>query len=109
MTGRAGALAWTVAGFAITLFAAGVVLGSLGSAAEGPHLGPGEALLFAAFLTYPVVGAVVASKLPRNAVGWLLLTEGLLFQLVCFSRLHPLRRLRRARPPARRSVRRVAG
>jgi DNA-binding SARP family transcriptional activator len=85
MTGRAGAPAWTAAGFAITLFAAGVVLSALGSATEGPHLGPTDTLLFAACLTYPVVGAAVASKHPRNSVGWLLLTEGLLFQLVCFS------------------------
>jgi DNA-binding SARP family transcriptional activator len=85
MTGRAGALAWTVAAFAITLFAVGVVLSALGSATAGPHVGPSDTLLFAACLTYTVVGAVVASRHPRNSVGWLLLTEGLLFQLVCFS------------------------
>jgi DNA-binding SARP family transcriptional activator len=85
MTGRVGALAWTVAAFAITLFAAGVVLSALGSATEGPQVGPSDTLFFAGCLTYAVVGAVVASTHPRNSVGWLLLTEGLLFQLVCFS------------------------
>jgi DNA-binding SARP family transcriptional activator len=85
MTGRARALAWTVAAFAIALFASGVALSALGSAAEGPHLGLTDALFFATCLTYAVVGAVVAYTHPRNSVGWLLLTEGLLFQIVCFS------------------------
>jgi DNA-binding SARP family transcriptional activator len=85
MTGRSRPLAWSLAGCAMTLFGLGVVLSALGSSERGPRMGAASVLLFVAFLTYAVVGAVVASSRPNNPIGWLLLTEGLLFQLVCFS------------------------
>jgi hypothetical protein len=33
------------------------------------------------FLTFPVVGALIASRHPRNPVGWICLAEGLLWAL----------------------------
>jgi DNA-binding SARP family transcriptional activator len=85
MTGRARLVAWPVAAVAGALFAGGVALGRLGSPAAGPDLRAADIALFAALLTYVGVGAVVASHRAGNPIGWLLLTEGLLFQLVCFS------------------------
>jgi DNA-binding SARP family transcriptional activator len=86
MTGRAmAAMAWALAAVALTLFAFGVLLGALGSSTRGPHLGTPDILFFAASLSYAVVGATVASRRPGNAIGWLLLAEGVLLQIVCFS------------------------
>lgn len=86
MTGRAmAAMAWALAAVALMLFAFGVLLGALGSSTRGPHLGTPDILFFAASLSYAVVGATVASRRPGNAIGWLLLAEGVLLQIVCFS------------------------
>lgn len=78
-------VAWGLAAVAIALFALGVALSAAGSSSRGPDLGGTDVLLFLTLLTYAVVGAVVASHEPRNPIGWLLLTQGILFQLVCFS------------------------
>jgi DNA-binding SARP family transcriptional activator len=78
-------MAWSLAAIAIVLFALGVILNTLGSSTRGPHLSTTDIALFVAFLTYALVGAAVASRHPGNAIGWLLLTEGLLLQLVPFS------------------------
>lgn len=72
----ASALAWSL--LAITVV--GVVVGQVleratdsldGSLAE-------EIALLVAFMAFPVVGTLIASRHPRNAVGWLLLGIGLL-------------------------------
>ena len=86
MTGRAASqLVWSLGVLALAFFVGGIALSLLASSSEGPHLGTADGLLFAAFLSYAGVGALVASRRPRNGVGWLLLTEGLLFEFVCFS------------------------
>lgn len=85
MMGRAGPLAWSLSAVAMMLFAAGVGLSTAGTSSDGPHLGTTGVLFFAVVLTYAIVGAVVAAGRSSNPIGWLLLTEGLLFQLVCFS------------------------
>jgi hypothetical protein len=72
----ASALAWSL--LAITVV--GAVVGQIleratdsldGSLAE-------EMALLVAFMAFPVVGALIASRHPRNAVGWLLLGVGFL-------------------------------
>ncbi len=85
MTGRTRLAAWAMAAVAATLLVLGVMLSALGSSSSGPRLGTSDVLLFFAFLSYAVVGAVVASGQPANPIGWLLLVEGVLFQLACFS------------------------
>jgi DNA-binding SARP family transcriptional activator len=85
MRGRAGVLAWSLAVIALALFGLGVVLSGRGSSTHGPHITASDTLLFVAFLTYAVVGALVATRRPSNTIGWLLLIEGLLFQFVSFS------------------------
>jgi len=39
----------------------------------------GRVLSFLPFLSFPLVGALVASRRPRNWVGWILLADGLLW------------------------------
>jgi DNA-binding SARP family transcriptional activator len=82
---RPGTWAAVLASAAVTLLVAGTGLSLPGSAANGPHLGGSDWVVFAALLAYPVVGAVLAGRRPGNPIGWLLLVVGLAFEFVCFS------------------------
>jgi hypothetical protein len=74
-------LAWSLAGLSMALFVANATLYALARAAPVPDswdvnfniaglLGTGT------FLSFPVVGALIASRHPRNPVGWILLASG---------------------------------
>lgn len=78
-------VAWSLLGLAVVLFASFVVLSKAGSSARGPHVGAVDVLVFVLFLAYAAVGVLVASRRPENPVGWLLLCQGLLFELTAFS------------------------
>ena len=81
MSTRASAwLAWSLAGLSVAMFLASVVLYVLvRSSQEGPSTSGAlsELLIFVAFLAFPVVGALIASKHPKNPVGWICLAIGL--------------------------------
>jgi hypothetical protein len=66
-------LGWTTLGICILCTAAG--------AAYSLWLGEGADLLLVAMLSFPIVGALVVSREPRNAVGWILLGVGLAWSL----------------------------
>lgn len=76
---------WLLFGLAVALFAGFAVLSAAGSSAHGPRAGAVDVLVFVLFLAYAAVGAVVSSRRPANPVGWLLLCQGLLFELTAFS------------------------
>jgi hypothetical protein len=62
------------------MFLAGVVLYVLvRSSQEGPSTSGAlsELLIFISFLAFPLVGALIASKHPKNPVGWICLAIGL--------------------------------
>ena len=47
---------------------------------EGPRLGPTMAVLTGVLsLAYPTVGALIASRLPTNPIGWIFCGTGLLY------------------------------
>jgi hypothetical protein len=47
---------------------------------EGPRLGPTMAVLTGVLsLAYPTVGALIASRLPTNPIGWIFCSLGLLY------------------------------
>ena len=85
MSARTGAwLAWSLAALSVIMFMAAIALHvlarSLDSAGEWSTLGAvGQVLGFLPFLAFPLVGALVASRRPRNWVGWILLADGLLW------------------------------
>jgi hypothetical protein len=79
-------LAWALAGLTLAMFVATVPLWFLARGADLPSswradVGVGGLVGGAFFLAFPLVGALIASKRPKNAVGWLCLAVGLLWSL----------------------------
>ena len=77
---RASLLAWSLAGLSVIVFVAGVPLYVLSSSARVTGI-IGELLGGALFLVFPVVGALIAARRPRNPIGWILIADGLVFNL----------------------------
>src|SRR5215203_948426 len=79
-------LAWSLAALSVALFLASIPLYVLARSAQVPSSWAvnltlvglvGEVL----FLAFAVVGALIASRRPRNPIGWILLTDGVLWML----------------------------
>ena len=80
-------LAWSLAGLFVAIFLASVALYVLArSTQEVPSGGTSGALLdlllYVPFLAFPLVGALVASRRPRNPIGWICLAVGLMWMLI---------------------------
>jgi hypothetical protein len=80
----AGPLAWSALALIVVLMVGGAYLWEVtGTSAEGSSL---ENLLTGlAFLSFPAMGALIASRRPANAIGWLLLGIGLIAALLVAS------------------------
>ena len=83
-TRTASWLAWSLAALSVMMFFAAIALHviarSLDSPGQWSTLGAlGRVLSFLPFLAFPLVGALIASRRPRNWVGWILLADGLLW------------------------------
>jgi hypothetical protein len=79
-------LAWSLAGLCVAMFVANVPLYILIRSAHVPsswdvNLTVGNLLGGVLFLIFPLVGALIASRRPRNPIGWILLADGLLWML----------------------------
>jgi len=73
-------LAWCLWGVCLLLTAVGLVFLALNGTNISPNsLGSrlADTAFGVAFLTFPTVGAAIASRLPRNPIGWLFLGAGL--------------------------------
>jgi hypothetical protein len=87
LSARASAwLAWSLAGLTLVVFVATIPLWFLARGADIPgswsaDVSVGGLVGGALFLAFPLVGALIASKRPENAVGWLCLAVGLLWML----------------------------
>ncbi len=80
-------LAWSLAGLSVAMFVASIPLWFLARGADLPKswradVGVGGLVGGVLFLAFPLVGALIASKRPKNAVGWLCLALGLLWMLI---------------------------
>jgi hypothetical protein len=79
-------LAWSLAVLTLAMFVATIPLWFLARGADLPSswradVGVGGLLGGAFFLAFPLVGTLIASRRPNNAVGWLCLAVGLLWTL----------------------------
>jgi hypothetical protein len=100
MSPRAAArLAWSLAGLSVAMFVGGCLLTVL-SLSDAPATSAsgdwgtasqlGGLLLFLPFLAFPLVGALVASRRPRNPIGWICLAAGLFWMLIVLGDSLPL-------------------
>ena len=79
-------LAWSLAGLCVAIFVATFPLFVLARSAQVPsnwgvNLSMGGLLGVVIFLVFSLVGALIASRRPRNPIGWILLADGLLWML----------------------------
>jgi hypothetical protein len=96
-------LAWSLAAFCVVLFLVAVALQiatlpvrSPSSWGTGGISTPLWAIL--PFLPFPIVGALIASRRPRNPIGWICLAAGITWMLGMVSGSYVLYGLRMARP-----------
>jgi hypothetical protein len=86
-TRAASLLAWSLAGLCVAMFVAVGVLDLLAGSARFPDNSTiigviGETVSFVLFLAFPIVGALIASRRPRNLIGWICLADGLLWMII---------------------------
>ena len=74
-------LAWSLMVLSVVLVVGGIALALMtrSTTPERPYYGPVDAVFYlATVLTFSVVGAIIASRQPRNAIGWIFCGVGLL-------------------------------
>ena len=82
-------LAWSLVCLTLAMSAAGGALFVLArsvnvpGSSDTPSSGSAAVLLlFVFYLAFPIVGALIASKHPRNPIGWICIADGLLWALI---------------------------
>jgi hypothetical protein len=90
-TRAASWLAWSLVTLSVVLLAGGISLArmTMSILADLPHESEGEpvsvVVTLATVLTFSVVGAIIASRQPRNAIGWIFCCIGLVVGLSSLS------------------------
>jgi hypothetical protein len=88
MSARAASwLAWSLAGLSVAMFVFSVALYALARSAQVPSSLVASRTLIdlvvsVPVLAFPVVGALIAYKRPKNPIGWICLAEGFLWMFL---------------------------
>jgi hypothetical protein len=83
-TRAASWLAWSLVTLSVVLLVGGIALDQMtrSTAPERPYYGPvGAVFALATILTFSVLGAMIASRQPHNAIGWIFCGIGLVVGL----------------------------
>jgi hypothetical protein len=88
-------LAWSLAAFSLLLGVASFVFYVLTRSVQPPTTwgtgGDSAVLIFLVpFLPFPLVGALIASRRPKNPIGWICLSAGLFWMLSTFTGVYGL-------------------
>ena len=89
-------LAWSLVTLSVVLLAGGIsfALVTRSTVPERPYYGPVDAVFaLATVLTFSVLGAMIASRQPRNAIGWIFCGIGLVVSLNSLSGSYAVYRL----------------
>jgi hypothetical protein len=83
-------LAWSLAALSVVMFIVSGALYLLARSTQVPGRWiavstVGDVLIAVPFLAFPLVGALIASRRPRNPIGWICLADGLLWMLINIS------------------------
>ena len=90
-------LAWSLAGLSVAMFLASAALYFLDRSVQSPGywVTPGTVIgellgfvPFLAFVAFPLVGTLIASRHPGNPIGWICLVAGLLWMLILVSQAY---------------------
>src|SRR5207344_3081484 len=96
-TWTAKRVAWAIGGFSLVLMVATLVLMFVDRGADLPEnvgsWGPNDVFDVVVILGVPILGIVVVSKQPKNALGWLLLAVGVALGLGTFGQTYALHTL----------------
>ena len=89
-TRAASWLAWSLAGLSVAMAAASVALYIATRSVQPPSSwgtgGDSAVLIFLLpFLAFPMVGALIASRRPKNPIGWICLAVGIIWMLITVS------------------------
>jgi len=96
-------LAWSLAGLSLVLCSAGIVLYLATRSVQPPSSWGTGGLsvvlyVYLPFLAFPLVGALIASRRPKNPIGWICLAVGNFWMLAITSGAYALYGLRVATP-----------
>ena len=82
-------VAWSLCAVSVVMAVAGLLFGFANRNTPSPFdygTKGGAAAAIVALLAFPVVGALIASRQPNNAIGWLCLVSGMIMQISSVSR-----------------------
>jgi hypothetical protein len=102
-TRRLAWLAWSLAALCVGMLVAGLGLYLLEHSREatGDVISVGtirDVLIYVSFLTFAIVGAMIASRRPSNPIGWICLADGILWMLLGITESYSLYREARPNP-----------